>query len=196
MRTIGDPGATSEAISAKKPDFVFFGGLYDQAGPFFKQIRKSGYTGTLLGGDGLDSPDLLKLGGPALLEGDGIFYTSILVNPRVYPQAASFIRDFQEKYQSYPQPFAAPAYDALGICLKAIETAARAKNGETPTRRDVAEAIRALRDYPGITNVFNFNERGDPRLSKYMVVKIAFPDPERWSENEVIQVLEIAPPTP
>lgn len=60
----------------------------------------------------------------------------------------------------------------------------------------MAEAIRALRDYPGITNTFTFDERGDPLMSKYMVAKVAFPDPERWSENEIFQVLEIAAPVP
>lgn len=191
-----DSEAIIAAIAQARPDVIYFGGTFDQAGPLFGQIRESGYLGALLGGDGLDSPDLLKLGGPALVEGSGMFYTSILVNPATYPQAAGFVQDFEEKFGSYPQPFAAPAYDALGICLEAIETAARAKNGDLPTRREVAEAIRALRDYPGLTNTFTFDERGDPLMSKYMVVKVAFPDPERWSENEIFQVLEIASPRP
>ncbi|RPH60211.1 MAG: hypothetical protein EHM81_06705, partial [Chloroflexi bacterium] len=123
-------------IASKKPDLAFFAGTFNIAGPLFRQIRAAGYGGTLMGGDGIDSPDLVKLGGPALLKGGGVVYTSILVNPRVYPEAAGFIKDFQAKYNAYPQPFAAPAYDAMGICLKAIENAARAKNGELTTRKE------------------------------------------------------------
>lgn len=191
-----DFSAAATAITKAKPDLVFFGGAFDKGGPLFKQIREAGYQGVLMGGDGLDSPDLVRLGGPLLLNGGSVLYTSTLVNPSVYPDAAGFAGDFQGRFNAYPQPFAAPAYDAMGICLKAIETAARAKNGEIPARREVAEAIRALKDYKGITNVFTFNEKGDPVLSKYMVLKLVSAEPERWDKNEVIQVLEIAPPMP
>jgi hypothetical protein len=41
-----------------------------------------------------------------------------------------------------------------------------------------------------------FNECGNPSVSKYMVLKMRFADPNRWGKNEVTKTLEIAPPQP
>lgn len=166
--------AAASAIATAKPDFVYFGGTFDRGGSLFKLIREASYQGTLMGGDGLDSPDLVRLGGPALLNGGGVVYTSILVNPRAYPDAAGFVGDFQGKFNAYPQPFAAPAYDAMGICLKAIETAARAKNGEIPTRREVAEAIRALKELQRHHECLHLQQERRPRPVKGHGVQAGF----------------------
>src|SRR5213594_3941353 len=40
-------------IKAKNPDLVYFGGIYDQAAPFFKQAREKGVKSRFLGPDGL-----------------------------------------------------------------------------------------------------------------------------------------------
>jgi branched-chain amino acid transport system substrate-binding protein len=106
------------------------------------------------------------------------------------------VTDFKTKYGSDPQPFAAQGYDSAGICLKAIEAAAKAKNGEAPTRAEVANAIRALKDYAGITGTVTFNPIGDPIVAKYFVIQVGSADPAKWPENPIKQTLDIAPPAP
>jgi branched-chain amino acid transport system substrate-binding protein len=183
-------------ILAANPDVVYFGGMYGQAAVLFKQAREKGYMGMFLSDDGFDSSDAAKIGGQALLDGTGTFYSTVSGPAAVYPGTAKFVKDFKAKYGSDPQPFAAQGYDSAGICLKGIEAAAKAKNGEMPTRVEVANAIRALKDYPGITGTITFNSIGDPIVAKYFVIQVGSADPAKWPENPINQTLDIAPPAP
>jgi branched-chain amino acid transport system substrate-binding protein len=183
-------------ILAANPDVVYFGGMYGQAAVLFKQAREKGYMGMFLSDDGFDSSDAAKIGGQALLDGTGTFYSTVSGPAAVYPGTAKFIADFKAKFGSDPQPFAAQAYDSAGICLKAIEAAAKAKNGEMPSRAEVANAIRALQDYGGITGTITFNSIGDPVVAKYFVIQVGSADPAKWPENPIDQILDIAPPAP
>jgi branched-chain amino acid transport system substrate-binding protein len=183
-------------ILAANPDVVYFGGMYGQAALLFKQAREKGYEGMFLSDDGFDSSDAAKIGGDTLLAGAGTYYSTVSGPAAVYPDTAKFITDFKAKYSSDPQPFAAQGYDSAGICLKAIEAAAKAKNGEMPTRAEVSNAIRALTDYKGITGTVTFNSIGDPVVAKYFVIQVGSADPAKWPENPIVQTLDIAPPAP
>lgn len=180
-------------ILAANPDMVYFGGIYDQAGVFFKQTREKGYKGIFMGPDGMDSSTLAELAGDALTTGGGMVYSSVAGPATVYPGTAKFITDFKAKYGAEPQPFAAQAYDAMGICLKAIENAAAAAGGKKPARAEVVKAVRAL-TYEGITGTHSFNEIGDLKSAKYFVIKVVSADPSKWSSNEIVQTLDIEPP--
>ena len=204
MQVLGFEGTEEKAnfdalltpILAANPDVVYFGGMYGQAAVLFKQAREKGYMGMFLSDDGFDSSDAAKIGGQALLDGNGTFYSTVSGPAAVYPGTAKFIADFKAKYGSDPQPFAAQGYDSAAICLKALEEAAKAKNNETPTRSEVANAIRALTDFGGITGTITFNSIGDPVLAKYFVIEVGSADPAKWPENPIKQILDIAPPAP
>ena len=182
-------------IMAANPDMVYFGGIYDQSGVLFKQAREKGYMGTFMGPDGQDSSELVNIAGAALLDGGGMVYSTVSGPASVYPDTAKFVEDFKAKFGSDPQPFAAQGFDSMAICLKAIENAANAKGGELPTREEVANAIRELKDFKGITGTFTFNNIGDVSVAKYFVIKVVSADPAEWSQNEVVQTLDIAPPS-
>jgi branched-chain amino acid transport system substrate-binding protein len=204
MQVLGFEGTEEKAnfdalvnqISSANPELVYFGGMFSQAGVLFKQARERDYKGMFLGPDGLDSSDLVKLGGTGLLDGGGMYYSTVSGPASVYPGTAKFVSDFKTKFGADPQPFAAQGYDAMAICLKAIETAVEAKNGELPTRAEVSKAIRELKDFSGITGSFTFNTIGDPVLAKYFIIQVKSTDPTKWGENAVIQTLDIAPPAP
>ena len=82
----------------------------------------------------------------------------------------------------------------MAICLRAIEDAAKANGGKMPDRPAVANAIRALKDFAGITGTINFNSIGDLTTAKYFVIQVASPDPAKWNDNPVSETLDIAPP--
>ena len=65
-----------------------------------------------------------------------------------------------------------------------------------PTRGEVANAIRALKDYAGITGTITFNSIGDPVVAKYFVIQVGSADPAKLPVNPINQTLEIAPPAP
>src|SRR3990172_1480185 len=110
-------------LVASNPDVVFFAGIYNQAGVFFKQAREAGYEGTFLGTDGMDASDLADLAGDALTSGGGMAYTSVAGPSSAYPKAAQFATDYEAKFGSAPEPFSVQAYDSMGVCLAAIKAA-------------------------------------------------------------------------
>ena len=181
-------------VIAGSPDLVYFGGMAFQAAVLFKQARERGYEGMYLSDDGFDSSDASKIGGKTLLGGDGTFYSTVSGPASVYEGTAKFIADFKAKYSADPQPFAAQSFDSMAISLKAIENAAKAAGGKVPTRKAVSEAVRALKDFKGITGTFTFNEIGDPAKALYFVIQVKSANPADWSKNEIVQTLEIAPP--
>ena len=177
-------------IRAQNPDLIYFGGLYDQAAPFFKQAREKGVKAKFLGPDGMDSSDLTKIAGNAVV---GMYYTSVAGPVTVYPAAKQFAEEYKKAYGKNPEPFSAQAYDATAILLKGIEAAA--KGGKTPTRAAVTAAVHNVK-YTGVTGNIEFNAKGDPTKALYFVLQVVSPDPAKWGENKEVKRLSIAPPAP
>jgi branched-chain amino acid transport system substrate-binding protein len=184
-----------DRVISSNADLVYFSTLsVDQAGNFFREARAAGYMGVLMGPSSLDAPALLEFSGPLLTEGGGMYYTQVVLPASDYPDAAGFVEDFETLFGSSPQMFAIQAYDAAGICMKAIEEASTAKGGEIPTRAEVASAIRALQEYEGITGTYTFNKYGDPDPARYFVFQVVSVDLNDWNQNILIATFEAAPP--
>jgi branched-chain amino acid transport system substrate-binding protein len=175
-------------MRAKNPDLVYFGGIYDQAAPFFKQAREKGYKGKFLGPDGMDSSDLTKIAGKAVV---GMHYTSAAGPASALPKAKAFADEFKKKFGKNPEPYAAEAYDAATIAIRAIEAAA--KGGKAPSREDVATAIRKAK-LSGITGDIEFDGKGDRKRALYFVLTVANDDPGKWGDNKIVKQLTIAAP--
>jgi branched-chain amino acid transport system substrate-binding protein len=174
-------------IKAKNPDLIYFGGIYDQGAPFFKQAREKGVKSKFLGPDGLDSSDLVKIAGKTVV---GMYYTTAAA-PASSPQAKQFGEDYKKKFSKNPEPYAAESYVATAIALKALEAAAA--GGKAPTREAVAAAVRKVK-YAGMTGSIEFDDKGDPKKASYYVMQVSSDSPEKWSENKEAKRLAIAAP--
>ena len=174
-------------IKAKNPDLIYFGGIYDQGAPFFKQAREKGVKSKFLGPDGLDSSDLVKIAGKAVV---GMYYTTAAA-PASSPQAKQFADEFKKKFGKNPEPYAAESYVATAIALKALE--AVTAGGKAPTRDAVTAAIRKVK-YAGMTGTIEFDDKGDPKKASYYVLQVASDNPEKWTENKEAKRLAIAAP--
>jgi len=181
-------------VLASKPDCIYFGGMFDQAAVLFKQARQKGFKGMCLSDDGFDSPDSAKIGGDVLLQGTGTFFSTVSGPANIYPGTKKFVADFKAKFGNDPEPFAAQSYDATAILLKAIENAAKANGGKVPERIEVAKAVRALKQFKGITGTITFDSKGDPVMARYFVVQDTAKDSGQWAANKVIETLDIKAP--
>src|SRR5467141_335805 len=164
-------------IRARNPDLVYFGGIYDQGAPFFKQAREKGLKAKFMGPDGMDSSDLAKIGGKTVV---GTYYTTAAA-PASSPQAKQFGEEFKKKYGKNPEPYAAESYVATAIAIKALEDVT--KGGKAPTREAVAAAIRKVK-YNGMTGTIEFDDKGDPKKASYYFFLNDTATPEKWSENK------------
>ena len=181
-------------VVTANPDLVYFGGMFDQIAVFIKQARQKGYKGMFMSDDGFDSPEAAKIAGKALTDGTGTFYSTVSGPAKLYPGTAKFQTDFKAKYNHDPLPFAAQGFDSMAICLKGIENAAKANGNKAPTRAQVATAIRALKDYQGITGSVTFNSKGDLTKAKYFVIQVTSENPDKWADNTISQTLDLEPP--
>ena len=181
-------------ILAAKPEVIYFGGIFDQGAVLFKQARQKGYMGMLLSDDAFDTAESAKIGGEALLQGAGTYFSTVAGPADAYPGTAKFQADFKAKFGGDLPPFAIQSYDAAAIVIKAIENAAVAAGKTIPARADVAKAVRALKDFPGVGGTINFNAKGDLVTAKYFMLKVSSADPAKWSQNTIDSVLDIAPP--
>jgi branched-chain amino acid transport system substrate-binding protein len=185
-------GSLIERIKARDPAVVFFGGIYDQAGAFFKQARGAGVRAAFLGPDGMDSSDLVKIAGQSVV---GLHFSTVAGPVNVYPGAREFAREFRSRFRKEPEPYAAEAYDATTVALKALELVIQEAGGQKPTRKQVSATIRLLPEMQGITGPISFDEKGDRKRARYFVIRVESANPSLWGQNRLVKSIKIPPPT-
>lgn len=156
-----DPGQGVEARSFEPTlrdwrqlelDAVFLAGEVPLAGALIRQMREAGIQAPVLGGDAMSSPALLTVGGPAA-EGTVVASSFHPGEPR--PEVQAFVRQFRARYGVEPDPGSALGYDAVRLLAHAMSRA------PTVAPDDVAAAMHALRDWPGVTGTFSFDAQGN-----------------------------------
>ena len=170
-------------LKAKNPDLVYFGGIYHQGGLLLKQLREKGVKAKFMGPDGLDSAEMAKIAGSAVV---GSYYTSVAGPPDAYPETAAFAKKYKQRFGKETESFGMYGYDATLVGIKAIEGWIKANAGKKPSRADVAMAVRNIKNFKGVTGSIEFDNKGDPVKAKYFVLqfeKQAYP-------GKVVKVIE------
>lgn len=158
------------SLIAKNPDGLFIPGYYTDVGLIARQARESGFTGPLIGGDGWDSEELVKIGDKAIIGG---FFTNHYSVDDPNPIVQDFISKYVAKFNTKPDGLAALGYDAAKILYRAMEDVAkdpkilagladRSSVPATEASRKAARAalrdrIAATRDYPGVTGIITID---------------------------------------
>jgi branched-chain amino acid transport system substrate-binding protein len=158
-------------MKVHKPDFVYFGGIYDQGGLLLKQMREKGIQAAFMGPDGLDSSEFVRIAQSAARDA---YYTTVAGPVDQYPAAADFAKAFEGRFHKRPESFALYAYDAANVLLAAIRAAAAQAPGKVPARAEVCAAVRTL-SHAGITGAIQFDGKGDRRKADYYIVQIREP---------------------
>ncbi len=161
------------SIKAKNPDGIFISGLYGQAALIAKQAREAGITtAQFFGADGVDSPDFLKIAGPAA---EGTYLTTPFLFGVENEAAQVVAENFEAAYGVAPDTWAALSYDAVGMIAEAIEATYSAKATLKQNRKAIRDYLASLdtpeEGYKGITGLTYFDEHGDT-LNKPAYVKI------------------------
>jgi len=141
------------SLRARRPDLVFFGGMDAQFGPMVDQARTLRLQAQLLGGDGVQSAQFLKLAGAAA---EGVIASSPGLPLDKMPGGAAFADRFKAKFNTDIQIYAPFAYDAAWAVIEAIRAAGSAE----PAR--ILEAL-GKREHRGVTGTIAFDEKGDIR---------------------------------
>ncbi|GGR07155.1 branched-chain amino acid ABC transporter substrate-binding protein [Deinococcus ruber] len=157
-------------IKLSKPDVIYFGGLYGQIGPFAKQLRESGVTTPVMGGDGLDSPDLLTLAGAGAKD---VYFSTIAPPLNVVPAAKTVAVRYKAAYKKDIQGYGIMGYDSATVVVKGIMSAMKANGNKLPSRAQVESAIRKTNLTSGtLTGPIDFNSVGDRVTAKMYIRQI------------------------
>ncbi|EYB69798.1 branched-chain amino acid ABC transporter, periplasmic amino acid-binding protein [Deinococcus phoenicis] len=155
-------------LQALKPDAIYFGGLYGQVGPFAKQLRDKGIQTPIIGGDGYDSDDLVKLAGTGATN---IYFTTVAPPVDAVPAAKAVAANFKKTFGSDIQGFGVMGYDAAKVVLQGILNASKAAGNKAPTRTQVETVVRAG-TYNVLTGQVKFDKNGDRTSAKMYVIAV------------------------
>jgi branched-chain amino acid transport system substrate-binding protein len=102
-----------------KPDLVIVSGLAADGGNLVKQMRELGYKGLVIGGNGLNTPNIFPVC-QALCDG-------VLIAQAYSPQQPSEINQafrtaYQAQFKKDPPQFSAQAFTAVQVFVEALKT--------------------------------------------------------------------------
>ncbi|HEX6853430.1 MAG TPA: ABC transporter substrate-binding protein [Candidatus Polarisedimenticolaceae bacterium] len=155
-----DFSAQLTTIRATAPEVIYVPGYYTDAGNIALQVRKLGLKAPLLGGDGWDSTQLVAIGGEAI---EGSYFTNHYSHQDQRPEVDNFVQRYRAKFGQVPDGLAALGYDAARLLFDAMA------RGKSLSGADLAAAIAATRDFPGVTGRITIDPNRDAQKSAVVV---------------------------
>jgi branched-chain amino acid transport system substrate-binding protein len=149
------------------PAFIYLAGLPDCIGDIVASLRAAGVHQPLIGGDGLDTPNLL-LGGEEPM--DEVWYsTHAWLSPETgTPSAQRFIATYQQAYGTPPEDaFAALGYDAANLLLDVVQRV------EKVEPQEMIKALEATHDFQGVTGAISYTEQNHVPQKTVWIIRVA-----------------------
>lgn len=140
-------------IKAKNPDVIVNGALFPEATKIIAQAAKLGLKAHMMGGNGLNSPKMYEVAGPAA---QGVVVGSAWYIGSVTGGNNTFVARYQRKFGSLPDQFAAQAYAAAQII------AALAREGNT-TKGELCSAMAHLPTVQTVLGPYSFEPNRDAK---------------------------------
>ncbi|MBP9891724.1 MAG: ABC transporter substrate-binding protein [Planctomycetes bacterium] len=137
-----------------KVDTVFMPFYYEEAAAMARELRKQGFEGKMIGGDGWESPTLVPLSDGKL---EGCYFGNHYNPKDSNPKTKAFVEAYTKKYGHEPNSLAALGYDAV----YAVKQAAESKGGIS--REQITQGLAALKDFKGVTGTFELDAKRNPR---------------------------------
>jgi branched-chain amino acid transport system substrate-binding protein len=153
-----DFSATITKLKAQSPDFLFYGGEYPEASLLTKQMKAGGLKIPLMGGDGVQAAEYIKIAG-ASAEGD--LATTLGAPTDTLESAKQFLTDYAAaKYTEPADPYGAGSYDAANAIIQALAKAVGEKKSGQELRDEVVKEVQDS-DFDGATGHVSFDKFGD-----------------------------------
>jgi branched-chain amino acid transport system substrate-binding protein len=146
-----DFAAIVTKIKSSGATVLFYGGYTAEASLFLKQLRAGGWRGTMVGGDGINDPNMLSVTGQADVEG------TVATCPCAPATAAkgTFVADYKAKFSVDPAVYADVAFDLANIFLEAIA-------GGKSTRADIQTFLGSYSKKGSATGVtYKWTDKGE-----------------------------------
>lgn len=151
-------------IKAKNPDVIMFSGYYTEGALIMKEARKQGLKCAMFGGDGLFSPKLIELGGPAV---EGTMSALGFSTEQASPATAKFIEAFKAKHNGeLPGLFDAQGYDAVMLLVDAM------KRGNSVDPKTFKTALAQTKKFEGVSGTISMQASREPIKSPLSLLMV------------------------
>ncbi|MBI3288467.1 MAG: branched-chain amino acid ABC transporter substrate-binding protein [Elusimicrobia bacterium] len=141
---------------ASKPEGIYFGGLYTEAGLLLKQMRELGMKDpfVFISGDGAKTSGIFDVAGDSA---DGAYLSIVGVPVEELPSAKTFMDNYKKRWTGPGEelkPFDHFGYEAAQVIFAAMERAGG------PDRAKIIEELRKTK-YSGVLGLTTFDDKGD-----------------------------------
>ncbi|MCA1305687.1 ABC transporter substrate-binding protein [Microbacterium esteraromaticum] len=140
------------AAKQQNPDAIVVSALIEAAIPLVTQARELGIDQPIIGGNGFNNPQLMADAGEAA---EGVIVGAAWNSASDSPENTAFMADFEEKFGSAPDQFAAQAYSGLLVIDHAVRTNC---SGE---RSDVQSGLTQVTDLATPLGAISINSDRD-----------------------------------
>jgi branched-chain amino acid transport system substrate-binding protein len=133
-----------------KPDFLYVAAMPNNVGTVVKQFRDAGIDAPIVGGDGYDTPDLVKIAGPSTSK---VFFTThALMDATIGTDGIKkFMAAYKAEYgHDSENAFAALGYDTIYLMADAVKRAGGTDSAAVKT------ALESTSAFKGITGAITF----------------------------------------
>ena len=158
-----DFSALLTKVRAAAPELLFLPDYYNKVGLIAEQAREKGVAATLIGPDGWDSPDLVKVAGEAI---EGGYFSNHYSPEDTRPAVVNWVRKYRDRFGHTPDALGTLAYDAANMLFAAIRKA------DSADPRKIRDALASLTGFEGVTGKFTMDENGDP-VKSAVILRIA-----------------------
>ena len=142
-------------IKAQNPDAILCSALVEEASGIANQARQLGIPKTvrIIGGNGFNSPALIKNAGEAA---EGVIVGAAWNISSTNPLNVKFVADYTQKFNHPPDQFAAQAFAGVHIAYRAAQAAGTADN-----RKAIRDALVKLQGLETLLGRFSFTAGRD-----------------------------------
>jgi branched-chain amino acid transport system substrate-binding protein len=158
-----DFSAQLTKIKSLNPDAIVVSALVEAGAGILLEKKALGFPQSVrvIGGNGLNSPQVMKVAGAAA---NGTLVGSPWFIDKPDPANRKFVAAYRAKYQMDPDQFAAQAYDTLFLVARAIDKA----GSDDPEK--IRDALTTATTYNGVMGPFSFTKTRDPAETSGVVV--------------------------
>jgi branched-chain amino acid transport system substrate-binding protein len=153
-------------IESKHPDVIAIGALFPEATKIIQQAGKLGIKTHMIGGNGLNSPEMYSVAGPSA---QGTVVGAAWYSGAKYASNVAFVKAYTAKYGKGPDQFAAQSYAAAQIVAYLVA------HGAT-TKDEMSNGLKNVRVIQTVLGPIGFDSNRDVKSSPVIlsIVKDGF----------------------
>jgi len=167
--------AVVSKVAPSRPQAVYYGGEYPQAGPLSQQMKAGGLNVPLVGGDGIYDPEFIKLAGTT---SNGDLATNVGAPADSTTAGKKFLADYAAAGFAEPSAaYGAFSYDAANAIIQGLKTSLASAADPKSAREATIKAVGQV-SFEGVTGKVAFDEFGDTSVKLITGYKV---DAGKWA---------------